>query len=292
VKRWCKLAIAFAIVTFSACSEPVEPPPDAAVYSRIVTLAPNLTELVFAAGAGDALVGVSAYSDYPPEAASLPAVGDAFVIDQERLALLQPDLLLVWQSGTPRHVVQELRGLGYRVETLRTRSLDDVPAALRRIGELTAHADTARAAAAVFARTLQSIAVENEGLERLRVFYQVSARPLYTINGEHFVSQLIDLCGGDNVFADLGELAPAVDVEAVIARDPEVLLASTDAGATAFDEWARWPKLAANRYRNHFLMPADEIGRATPRLLDAARAVCDALRAGREHRAAATGDSQ
>ncbi|MDH3410224.1 MAG: cobalamin-binding protein, partial [Gammaproteobacteria bacterium] len=94
---------------------------------------------MFAAGAGDTLVGVSAYSDYPDEAKQLPIIGDAFVVDQEQLAVLQPDLLLVWQSGTPEHVVDELRGAGYRVEVIRTRTLADVAAAIRRIGDLTGY---------------------------------------------------------------------------------------------------------------------------------------------------------
>ena len=103
-----------------------------AAHSRVVTLAPNLTELVFAAGAGEYLVGVSAYSNYPPEATGLPVVGDAFTIDQERLALLKPDLLLAWRSGTPAHLVDELRRAGYVVETIRTQKLEDISAALSR----------------------------------------------------------------------------------------------------------------------------------------------------------------
>ncbi len=278
-------ALALLALLACACSAPSEPPPGTTTHSRVVTLAPNLAELVFAAGASDTLVGVSAYSDYPPAAAKLPVVGDAFAVDRERLATLEPDLLLAWESGTPVHVVDELRRGGYRVETIRTRSLEDVARALRRIGELTGHADTADRAADAYDAELAAIADQYAGREPIRVFYQVSARPLYTVNGKHYVSELIQLCGGRNVFADLGELAPAVDVEAVVARDPEAILASSDAGEDAFAQWARWPDLAANRYDNHFLMPADEIGRATPRLAAAARAVCEALDTARAHRA-------
>jgi len=116
------------------------------------------------------------------------------------------------------------------------------------------------------------------------VFYQVDKRPLYTINQQHYVSELIDLCGGSNVFSDLDGLAPIVSVEAVVERDPEVMFASNDAADGAFDEWDRWPHIAANRHKNRFLMPADEIGRATPRLLIAAKAVCDALQVARANR--------
>jgi len=256
---------------------PPGPAAAADTYSRVVALAPNLTELTFAAGAGDTLVGVSAYSDHPAAARSLPLVGDAFTVDQEQLALLKPDLLLAWQGGTPAHVIDELRGAGYRVEVLQTQSLDDVAAALRRIGSLTGHAKTASDAATAYAARLQSIREANAGQTEVSVFYQVSARPLYTVNGRHYVSELIELCGGRNVFDDLDELAPAIGVEAVVERNPEVLLASSDAEGDAFAEWSRWPHIAANRHANQFLMPADEIGRATPRLVEAATALCDAL---------------
>ena len=276
----------------AACSDrPVAESVDS-TYSRVVTLAPNLTELVYAAGAGDTLVGASAYSDYPPEALSLPIIGDAFMVDQERLAVLQPDLLLVWQSGTPAHVVDELRRVGYNVEVIRTRSLEDVTSAVQRIGELTGYVEEAGQVAASFAHGLHSIRERYSELEDVRVFYQVSRRPLFTINGEHYVSDLINLCGGSNVFADLDDLAPSVDVEAVVERDPEAMLASSDAGEDAFDEWQRWPHIAANRYRNRFLMPADAIGRATPRLLLAAQAVCDALQDAREQRSLFAADIQ
>ena len=129
--------LACLCVFLSACSEPASETDEAGSAARVVTLAPNLAELVFAVGAGDQLVGVSAWSDYPRAVLELPEVGDAFMVDQEQLAFLNPDLVLVWESGTPQHTVDELRKRGYRVETVRTRGLGDVGAALRRVGELT-----------------------------------------------------------------------------------------------------------------------------------------------------------
>lgn len=287
MRACCLYLITSALFCLCACSDKSEPVAHEATYSRVVALAPNLTELVFAAGAGDALVGVSAYSDYPPAALELPVIGDAFVVDQEQLAILQPDLLLVWQSGTPLYIVEELRRIGYTVEVIATRKLIDVANALRRIGELTGYSDAAERAAAAYLDGLRAIEQQFADSDDVRVFYQVARRPLYTINGEHYVSEIISVCGGRNVFADLNELAPAVDVEAVVERDPEVMLAATDAGDNAFAEWDRWPHIAANRYNNRFLIPADEIARATPRLLNAAVVVCDALAAAREKRAAA-----
>ena len=147
---------------------------------------------------------------------------------------------------------------------------------------LTTHA---RDVAADFAASLQQLGDRYGTAEAIRVFYQVSDRPLYTVGRAHYVSELIGLCGGRNVFADLDELAPAIAVEAVVERDPDVMLASTDASGDAFAEWSRWPNMAANRYANQFLMPADEIGRATPRLVEAATALCDALTIARKRMA-------
>jgi iron complex transport system substrate-binding protein len=267
-----------------ACTESPPPEPPPAVYSRIVSLAPNLTELVFAAGAGDTLVGVSAHSDYPPAALELPIIGDAFTVDQEQLALLQPDALLVWESGIPEHVVEDFRRVGYQVEIIRSRSLKDVALALRRIGELTGHQVEANAAADAFLEDLNSLRERYADAAAVSVFYQVYQRPLYTINGEHYVSELIALCGGQNIFAELDSLAPAISVEAVIERNPEVMFASTDAGDDAFAEWQRWPNLMAVSAGNQYIMPADEIGRATPRLIGAGEAVCEALNTARSKR--------
>ena len=279
------LLAAFLLIGLAACTETTTPAePSQGAYSRIVALAPNLTELVFWAGAGERLVGVSAYSNHPPAALELPIVGDAFMIDHERLAVLEPDLLLVWEGGTPAHVIDELRAIGYRVEAMRTNSVADVARAIVRIGELTGYAETANLTAATFEQRLAEIAAAHRDRPDITVFYQVSARPLYTVNGGHFVSEIIELCGGSNVFGDLGELAPTVEVEAVVERDPEVFLAGSDAGQDAFSEWQRWPQIAANRYDNRFILPGDVISRATPRLLDGAAAVCDVLEEARKRR--------
>ena len=278
------LALLAALVVVVACAEKQVAEPVSASAERIVSLAPNLTELVYTVGAGEQLVGVSAWSDYPREVLDLPVVGDAFTVDQERPALARPDLLLVWESGTPAHVVDELRAIGYNVAPIRTRDLDDVADALLQIGELTGHVDEAKMAAAAYRHALQSLRDRYQSLATIRVFYQVAARPLYTINNEHYISELISVCGGDNIFKDLGELAPTVDVEAVVDRDPEVMLASTDAGDDAFIEWQRWPNMAANRLGNQFLLPADEIGRATTRVIIAGNAMCLALQQARFNR--------
>jgi iron complex transport system substrate-binding protein len=275
----------------SGCEDPPDSPNTLAETRpeqlRIVSLAPHIAELVFAIGAGESLVGVTAYTNYPDAAAELPRVGDAFALDQEQLAVLKPDLLLAWKSGTAAHVVDELRQQGYRVEVIETTGLDDVVAALQHIGRLTGRESQAQQVAGSFERGLDELAKRYREAPPISVFYQVSDRPLYTVNGDHYVSELITVCGGRNIFADLNNLAPMVDVEAVLARNPEAMLASDDSHEDAFSAWHRWPELAANRYRNFFLLPADEVGRATPRLLQAGESLCEALDEARNNRDAA-----
>ena len=267
-----------------ACSGEQSAQPDNASAQRVVTFAPHLAEIMYVIGAGEQLVGVSAWSDFPRDVLDLPQVGDAFTVDQEQLSLLQPDLVLVWESGMPRHTIDELRNLGYRVESVRTRGLDDVVAAIRRVGELTGHHESSARAADDFQQQFDALREEYRDATPIDVFFQVSTRPLYTINREHFISEIIAICGGRNVFDDLDGFAPAVDVEAVVDRDPEVMLAGANLGDDAFANWERWPNLAAMRYGNLFLLPDESIGRPSPRLTMAGRSVCVALDRARGNR--------
>ena len=196
------LALTCLCVVLCACSRPATDTDSADPAVRVVTFAPNLAEIMFAVGAGDQLVGVSAWSDYPRTVLELPEIGDAFTIDQEQLSLLQPDLLLVWESGMPAHTVDELRQRGYRVEAISTRNLDAVAEAMLRVGELTGRQTSAAAAARQFVDELEALRAAYVDAEPIDVFFQISARPLYTVNREHFISEIIGLCGGNNIFAN------------------------------------------------------------------------------------------
>lgn len=285
-----KLFSYFIFVFLAACGgspDSAEAPVDESEESlRIVTLAPHLAELVFAAGAGEMLVGVSAYSNYPDAVGELPHIGDAFLIDHEQLLLLRPDILLAWQSGTASHTVDELRARNYRVEQIRTNGLNDIADALRSIGSLTGREAQAESVAAAFVANIERLRESYAQGEPIRVFYQIASRPLYTANGNHYVSELIELCGGDNIFGDLGELAPLVSEEAVLVRDPEVMIAGrVDQEESPLSAWRRWPALSANIQDNYFYIPADLLARPTPRLLQAGEAICEVLQQARVNRA-------
>lgn len=250
---------------------------DAAPALRIVSLAPNLTELAYAAGAGAAIVGTVEYSDYPEAARALPRVGDAWRIDVESVLALHPDLVLAWSSGTPEGTVAKLRSLNVRVVPIATFRLDDVAAALRTIGRIAGTEPVAESAARKFETEIDRLRTEHAGARSVSVFVEIDDDPLYTVNGHHIISEVVQLCGGRNVFADLPQLAPSVTLEAVLARDPEVILSTDDTIADPRALWRRWPNLSAVKAGAIYSMASDTLTRPTPRLASGARQVCAAL---------------
>lgn len=257
--------------------------------ARIITLAPNLTELVFSAGAGSRLVGVVEYSDFPPAALKLPRIGDAFRLDQEAIAELDPDLILAWNSGTPREVIARLDRLGYRVVALDTGTFDGVADSLRLIGRLAGTEKSAVAAADAFENSLDSIRGQMAGRAPIRVFYQVSAHPLFTISRRHIIGEAIELCGGVNAFDELPGLSSPVSVEAVIDAVPEVIIAGRSAGegtagADSLALWREWTSIPAVREGNLFFVDADVLHRSSVRILDGVRELCGRISAAREKR--------
>lgn len=244
---------------------------------RIVTLSPHLAELVFAAGAGDLLVGTVEYSDYPPQASSIARIGDAFRIDSEKLAALGPDLILAWPGGNPQSLIDGLRNDGYQVLELAATGLESVAIQLRRIGELTGHADRAGRAADLYLAKVDRLRVENLQKSPIRVFYQVAQRPLFTIGRKQVISEVVSLCGGINIFADLDSLAPVVSMETVLLRNPQVILSARTGSANPLDIWLDYPAVAAVRLENLYLVDASLLARAGLRLADGAAQVCRLL---------------
>lgn len=244
---------------------------------RIVTLSPHLAELVFAAGAGDLLVGTVEYSDYPPQASSIARIGDAFRIDSEKLAALGPDLILAWPGGNPQPLIDGLRNDGYEVLELAATGLESVAIQLRRIGELTGHADRAGRAADLYLAKVNRLRVENLQKSPIRVFYQVAGRPLFTIGRKQVISEVVSLCGGINIFADLDSLAPVVSMETVLLRNPQVILSARTGSANPLDIWLDYPAVAAVRLENLYLVDASLLARAGLRLADGAAQVCRLL---------------
>ncbi len=256
---------------------------DAVPVQRIVSLAPNLTELMFAAGAGDRIVGTAQYSDYPEAARSIPRIGDAFRFDFERVLALRPDMVLAWEPGTPAAAVERLKSLRLRVVTITTSRIADIPQAVRELGRIAGTTTRAEQAAARFESDIEALRRQYGGRPPLRVFLQINDQPLYTVNGRQIMSEIIDLCGGRNVFADLSDLAPQVGVEAVLAADPQVIVSTGNPDAAAFKQWQHWPRLAAVSAGNVFALPPDDLARSTTRVAAGAAAMCRTLETARQH---------
>ena len=244
---------------------------------RLVTLAPHLTELVFSAGAGELLVGVSAYSDYPPAAGDIPVVSDGFRIDAEAMLAADPDLVLAWGGGGQASSLALLDKLGIRYVVIETRRLADVGPALQQIGALTGNSAPAETAARDFEQAIRALDMPRDSLS---VFYQISHEPpFYTVNDEHFISDLIRLCGGSNVFADLPTTVATVSVEAVVLADPDVVLHGAGDGERLV--WTDFETMSVSETGSVYSIPGDLVGRPSVRLVEGARAVCEALDAAR-----------
>lgn len=260
--------------------------------TRIVSLAPHITETLFSAGAGNRIVGAVEYSDYPAAAKAIPRIGGYSRLDLEAIAASQPDLAIGWLSGNSPAHLDKLRALGIPVFLVQPHGLDDVAVNLERFGRLAGSDTAAQAAARTYRARLAELRSRYTSRSPVRVFYQVWNSPLMTIGGSQIITDVIRLCGGENVFADLAPLAPRVTVEAVLARDPEVIVASGmgEARPEWLDDWRKWPQLTAVKHDNLFFIPPDLIQRPTPRLLEGATRLCEQLEAARGKRPPAQGN--
>jgi iron complex transport system substrate-binding protein len=259
---------------------PAEPP-----ATRIITLSPDLAELVYSAGAESSLVGTIEHSDYPPAAQSVPRVGDAFGLDFERIGALHPDLVLAWSGGTPLRWIERLQDMKLRVVSLGVRRLEDVAREIEEIGRLSGNVEQAQAAADEYRARLKALRARYAGADPITVFFEISAQPLYTVGGTHAITAMIELCGGRNIFEDLPSLAADVSAEAVLGRDPQAIIAGDDAGEGALDTWRRWPALTAVANGDLYLVHADLVSRSSTRLVAGTEEICDALQRARTHRA-------
>jgi iron complex transport system substrate-binding protein len=246
---------------------------------RIVSLAPHLTELVFEIGAGDRLVAVTAYSDYPDAASRLPRVGGLGALDVERIASLRPDLVLAWSSGLSPADREQLARLGVPVFESEPRVLDDVATTLLRLGALTGDDARADAAARAFRARTATLRATYASRRPVRVFFQTWRDPLMTVGGNQLITQVIGLCGGANVFRDLTILAPIVDPEAVVRANPEFIATTAESGDHAADLalWGRWPDVDAVRKERYVFLDPGTITRPSSRLLVGAETLCRAL---------------
>jgi iron complex transport system substrate-binding protein len=258
----------------------------AASARRIVSLAPHATENLFAAGAGGKVVGAVDYSDFPAAAARLPRVGSYDRPDLEALLALKPDLVIAWESGNPPAVLARLRTLGIALYRTQPDHLADIASEIENLGRLAGSEATANQVARQYRQRLADLRGRYGSRPPVTVFYQIWNRPLMTVGGAQIISEAIQLCGGANLFAGLAGLSPAVSVEAVLAGDPEAIVASGMGSGTpvGLDDWRAWKQLRAVVRGNLFYVSADLMQRPTPRLLDGALQLCRQLEMARGRR--------
>ena len=251
---------------------------------RIITLAPHAAESLFAAG--DKLVGTVDYSDYPPEAKKLPRVGGYSRIDLEAVAALKPDLVIAWESGNNMTQVDKLKALGLTVYVSQPNTIENIANQLEKIGQLAGTEVTANAAAERFRKRLETIREANAGKPKVRVFYQIWKSPLMTVGGPQIISDAIKICGGENVFGQLKQMAPNVTVESVLEADPEAIIATGmgDARPEWLHDWDKWTRMTAVKRNNLFHINPDIMQRHTPRILDGTEKLCAHLDVARSHR--------
>lgn len=296
--KWHKLlAVLAAAVMLPAAAQPVSVVDDhgrtvtlPAPARRVVSVAPHVTELLFAAGGGNRIVGAVEYSDYPPQARAIPRVGDNKALDLEAIAALKPDLVVVWRHGNAQRQLDKLQSLGIPMYQSEPKQLQQIGPALVRLGRLMGTEAVARREARAFDEGLAALRTHHAGRAPVRTFYQVWRSPLMTLNDTHMVSDVIRLCGGVNVFGELDPLVPTLNEEAVLRADPEVILTAamgSTRGERPLDDlesWKRFDRLQAVVRGNLYAIDGDLLNRPTPRLLQGARHVCAALDEARRKR--------
>jgi len=242
---------------------------------RIISLAPSHTELVYAAGAGRYLVAVVEYSNYPPEARDLPIIGRHDMLDMERIVALQPDLIVAWRSGNPAASLQKLKDLGYNVYVAEPQLLNSIPHAIENISTLAGTQETGYDVARSFRQGLEQLRERYQNLAPVSVFYQLWNAPLITVGKNQLINDIIELCGGQNIFSHLS-LAPKINEEAVIVADPEVIIASgmDIARPEWLDHWRKWSSLRAVKNQHLYFIPPDLVQRHSPRALLGSQQMC------------------
>ncbi|HEX8406331.1 MAG TPA: cobalamin-binding protein [Duganella sp.] len=251
---------------------------------RIVAMAPHVTELLYAAGGGDKIVGAVTYSDFPEAAKKIPRIGSNRQIDMERVIALKPDLIVAWMHGSSERQIETLRQLGIPIFHSEPLKLDGIPDSLLRLGQLMDTESVAQPAAAEIRKQFAALARQYSNRPPVRMFYQVWDKPLYTLNGVSIVSDAMRLCGGVNIFADLKTTAPVVSVEAVLQADPEAIFGTAEKDYGGVTLWKPYTTMKAVRNDNLFTLDGELLNRAGPRMVAGASALCEKLELARQRR--------
>ena len=246
---------------------------------RIVALTPHAVENLYSVGLGNRIVATVEYANFPERAKRIPRIGSFASVSIELITQKKPDLIVAWGSGSQRSAIERLRELGYPVYVDEPRSLDDIARSLRDMAILGGTENQGQAAAARLEAAQRAYQKKYAKVKKLAVFYEIWNDPLQTINGSHLISQIIHLCGGVNIFASEKMLAPMVSIEAVLERDPDIIITSGNGNESPLwlKSWTRFHDLRATESKALYAVPGDDLQRPTLRILNGLREVCTDL---------------
>jgi iron complex transport system substrate-binding protein len=254
--------------------------------TRIISLSPHVTELIFAAGAGGQIIATVKYSDYPEAAKAIPRVGDNRQLDIERIIAMKPDLLVVWMHGAYERALEPLRQSGIPYFFSEPRKLEQIPETLLKLGTLFGTEKQAQISANAFREQLTQLTTRYQNKSQVRTFYQVWGKPIFTLNDKSIVSDVLRVCGGKNIFGHLSAAAPTLSTEAVIQENPELILTgdSANQSGSGIEQWKPFTSMLAVKNQNLVAIDGDQLNRASPRIIDGAKIVCQAMEQARIHR--------
>ncbi|MDF0604454.1 cobalamin-binding protein [Neisseriaceae bacterium TC5R-5] len=246
---------------------------------RIVSLIPHTTEMLYAIGAGDRVVATVQYSDYPEAAKRLPRIGSFSGLSLEAILRQKPDLVVAWHAGGFPRELERLPRLGIPVFISHPVQIDDVAKEMLALGKLTASDKGAEKIAEQYRQQFTSLSQRYSQRRPVRVFYQLSQNPIFTISDQSFIGPLIRLCSGQNIFATAKLPAPQVSPAAVISAQPQVILATDQA---SLDQWLRWRALPAVANKALFIQRGEILHRPGPRLAQGVEQLCRTLDSARQ----------
>ena len=259
---------------------------------RVITVAPHLAEMVIVAGGEDRLVGVSAFSGTQAISQKLPIISDARSIDLERIKTLKPDLILIWEVGTPANQQAALKKLFENTDTkivaVNPRNLNDIQKDILTIGKLLGTELTANRAANDYDKKLSALKnrYQKPHVTPVKVFYQVWAQPLMTINRDHLIGDIIKTCGAEQLFANEQLLVPTVSREAVAQANPDLIIAGID-NPQVKPDWSMWKNLknlSVTKSNAFYEIESDIISKPGPRVLLGADKICQAVERTRQQK--------
>jgi len=236
---------------------------------RLVTLSPHLAELVYSAGAIDYLTGVVSFSDFPNQIKSIEQIGDAFKIDYEKILILNPTHILTWKDGTPVSVINKLKALNFNIIETEINKLADIPKTIKIISEITNTQDYAEKNISLFNKTIKNL--KQSKYTNNSLFIETYHQPIYTVSGNHWMSEAVEICGYENVFNDLSQLSAPVTLEAVITKNPQTILTIADKEDL---QWLAWKKLDAVINKQIITIHPDYFSRPSMRLLNGITQLC------------------